>query len=211
MRKTLALLLAAAFLYLAVSTPTPLKAKPWPRSSTKFYTVANPIPNRYIVVLATTDLTPIATPAPTPLTAKPKTCSGYRPTRRVSPDRCGFGVAAPVPADSQVEATATELTAAYGGSFSLTWSFAIKGFRLHATEAEAISMSGDSQVAFIVEDGAIAVGSPDADPIVMTPNQGPWRRFRDPAAQRFMGTRPHRSALICRLTSSIDIPTMVQA
>jgi subtilisin family serine protease len=31
-------------------------------------------------------------------------------------------------------------------------------------------MSGDSRVAFVVEDGAIAVGTPDADPIVMTPD-----------------------------------------
>ena len=31
-------------------------------------------------------------------------------------------------------------------------------------------MSGDSRVAFIVEDGAIAVGTPDTDPIIMTPD-----------------------------------------
>ncbi|HKR12280.1 MAG TPA: S8 family peptidase [Pyrinomonadaceae bacterium] len=31
-------------------------------------------------------------------------------------------------------------------------------------------MSNDSRVAFIIEDGAIAVGTPDADPIVMTPD-----------------------------------------
>ena len=31
-------------------------------------------------------------------------------------------------------------------------------------------MSEDSRVAFIVQDGAIAVGTPDADPIVMTPD-----------------------------------------
>jgi len=34
-------------------------------------------------------------------------------------------------------------------------------------------MSGDSQVAFIVEDGAIAVGTPDAEPIQMTLGQNP--------------------------------------
>ena len=175
MRKTLALLLAAAFLYLAVSNPTPTKSQTMATSSTKFYTVANPVPNRYIVVLATTDLTPIAAPAPTPLTAKPKTVQTTADSATFSPaPSADYFVAAPVPADSQVETTATELTAAYGGTFSLTWSFALKGFRLHATEAEAIAMSGDSKVAFIVEDGAIAVGSPDGDPIVMTPNQGPW-------------------------------------
>ena len=38
-------------------------------------------------------------------------------------------------------------------------SAALKGFRLHANEGEAISMSNDSRVAFIVEDGAIAVTS----------------------------------------------------
>jgi subtilisin family serine protease len=33
-------------------------------------------------------------------------------------------------------------------------------------------MSGDSKVAFIVQDGAIAVGSPDSDPIQMSPDPG---------------------------------------
>jgi subtilisin family serine protease len=173
MRKTLALLLAAAFLYLVASTPTTTKTLA--ASSTKFYTVANPIPNRYIVVLATTDLSPIAAPAPTPATAKPKTIqasSNFSDSMNSADSNLAFAVAEPAPVDSQVETTATELTIAYGGTFSLTWSYAIKGFRLHATEAEAISMSGDSRVAFIVEDGAIAVGTPDGTPIVMTPNQG---------------------------------------
>jgi subtilisin family serine protease len=79
-------------------------------------------------------------------------------------------VAEPVPADSEVVTTATDLTTEYGGSFSLTWSNALKGFRLHGTEAQAIAMSDDSRVAFIVQDGAIAVGSPDGDPIVMIPD-----------------------------------------
>jgi subtilisin family serine protease len=77
-------------------------------------------------------------------------------------------VAQPIPTDPQVIATATDLTFAYGGTFSLTWGVALKGFRLHATEAEAIAMSADSRVAFIVEDGAIAVGTPDGTPILMT-------------------------------------------
>jgi subtilisin family serine protease len=72
--------------------------------------------------------------------------------------------------DPVVVGTATDLTATYGGTFSRTWSTALKGFRLHSTEAEAIAMSGDSRVAFIVQDGAIAVGTPDADPIVMVPD-----------------------------------------
>ena len=174
MRKTLALLLAAACLYLAVSAPKSIESQTLAASSasTKFHTVANPIPNRYIVVLATTDLSPIATPAATPATAKPKSVSSASADSADS--SVGYETASPAPADSQVEATATELTVAYGGSFSLTWSIAIKGFRLHSTEAEAIAMSGDSKVAFIVQDGAIAVGSPDADPIAMSPNQGPW-------------------------------------
>ena len=70
MRKTLALLLAAAFLYLAPSAPLSIKSQTMVASS-KFHTVANPIPNRYIVVLATTDLSPIAAPAPTPKAATP--------------------------------------------------------------------------------------------------------------------------------------------
>ena len=64
MKKMLALVLAAALLYLAPSSPLSQAA------STKFYTAANPIPNRYIVVLATTDLSPIATPAATPVSGK---------------------------------------------------------------------------------------------------------------------------------------------
>lgn len=174
MRKTLALLLASAFSYLAVSVPVTTKSQTLATASSKFYTVANPIPNRYIVVLATTDLTPIATPAPTPVTARPKTVQISADSVNFADANQAFAIAQPAPVESQVEQTATELTAAYGGSFSLTWSFALKGFRLHSTEAEAISMSGDSRVAFIVEDGAIAVGTPDGTPIVMTPDQGIW-------------------------------------
>jgi subtilisin family serine protease len=178
MRKTLALLLAASFLYLAVSAPAPINSQTLAAAATsKYQTVANPIPNRYIVVLATTDLTPIATPAPTPAAAKPKTAaasSGSASSASYNESDVMFEAAEPAPAESQVEATAIELTTAYGGTYSLTWSFAIKGFRLHATESEAIAMSGDSKVAFVVQDGAIAVGSPDADPVAMTPNEGPY-------------------------------------
>ena len=71
-------------------------------------------------------------------------------------------VATPIPIDPQVVATATNLTSTYGGTFSLTWGVALKGFRLQATGAEAIAMSEDSQVAFIVEDGA-SHRSGDAD------------------------------------------------
>ena len=63
MRKTLALLLAVAFLYLVPSAPPSIKSQTLVAAS-KFYTVANPIPNRYIVVLATTDLSPIAGSGP---------------------------------------------------------------------------------------------------------------------------------------------------
>ena len=169
MKKTLALLLAAAFLYLAPSPPSSIKSQTLAASS-KFQTVANPIPNRYIVVLATTDLSPIAAPAPTPIAATPKIAQASAASAISADSSSTFVVAEPVPADPQVVATATELTSTYGGTFSLTWSVALKGFRLHATEAEAIAMSEDSRVAFIVQDGAIAVGTPDADPIVMTPD-----------------------------------------
>jgi subtilisin family serine protease len=169
MRKTLALLLAVAFLYLVPFAPPSIKSQTLV-AATKFYTVANPIPNRYIVVLATTDLSPIAAPAPapkaTPSNAQASTTSAF------SSDSSSMSfVPAPAPApvpDPQVVATATNLTSTYGGTFSLTWGVALKGFRLNATEAEAIAMSGNSQVAFIVEDGAIAVGTPDAEPIQMT-------------------------------------------
>ena len=172
MRKTLALLLAAGFLYLVPFAPLPINSQTLAASS-KFQTVANPIPNRYIVVLATTDLTPIAAPAPTPRTATPKSLNTSDASATfLDSNSMSFEVAEPMP-DPQVVTTATNLTSTYGGTFSDTWSVALKGFRLHATEAEAIAMSGDSQVAFVVEDGAIAVGSPDADPIQMTLGQIP--------------------------------------
>jgi subtilisin family serine protease len=175
MRKTLALLLAVAFLYLAAYQPRSTKSQSM-AASAKFHTVANPIPNRYIVVLATTDLSPVAAaPAPKTLAASPKGVSSSVDSTVLPESSLVFDVAGPIPADSQVEATATELTNSYGGTFSLTWSVALKGFRLHSTEAEAIAMSQDSRVAFIVEDGAIAVGSPDADPVVMAPDPGEFQ------------------------------------
>ena len=171
MRKTLALLLAAGFLYLVPFAPLPIKSQPLAATS-KFQTVANPIPNRYIVVLATTDLTPIAAPAPTPKAAVPKSVTASAVSAMSLDSNSESFVAEPMP-DPQVFTTATNLTSTYGGTFSYTWSVALKGFRLHATEAEAIAMSQDSQVAFIVEDGAIAVGTPDAEPIQMALGQIP--------------------------------------
>ncbi len=171
MRKTLALLLAVAFLYLELSAPPSIKSQTLVAAS-KFYTVANPIPNRYVVVLATTDLSPVAAPAATPKAITP-TSAQASATSAFSSDSSSMSAVpapapAPIPVDPQVVATATSLTSTYGGTFSLTWGVALKGFRLHASEAEAIAMSGNSQVAFIVEDGAIAVGTPDAEPILMT-------------------------------------------
>jgi subtilisin family serine protease len=173
MRKTLALLLAAAFLYLVPSPPMSIKSQILVAPA-KFHRVANPIPNRYIVVLATTDLSPIAAPAPKPVAANSKSVNTSAASAAISSESSSMAfVAAPAPMpDPQVVATATDLTSTYGGTFTVTWSVALKGFLLNAAEAEAIAMSQDSRVAFIVEDGAIAVGSPDADPIVMTPDPG---------------------------------------
>lgn len=174
MRKTFALLLVAPFLYLALAPSISIKSQTTTTSS-KFHTVANPIPNRYIVVLATTDLSPIATATATPFSATHKDArpSDTSTATATHSSATAFDViAAPAPADTQVSATATALTSQYGGTYSRTWSDALKGFRLHADETQAISMSHDSRVAFIVEDGAIAVGTPDTDPIVMTPDPG---------------------------------------
>ncbi|HKU77842.1 MAG TPA: S8 family peptidase [Pyrinomonadaceae bacterium] len=175
MRKTLALLLAAAFLYFVSAPPLSIKSQASTAAS-KFQTVANPIPNRFIVVLATTDLSPIANPATTPkaVTSVGGASSSSAAAMAIDSDSMSF-VAAPSP-DPQVVATATSLTSTYGGSFSLTWGVALKGFRLHSTEAEAISMSQDSRVAFIVQDGAIAVGTPDSDPIGMTIDPGVFQK-----------------------------------
>jgi subtilisin family serine protease len=165
MRKTLALLLAALFLYFAPYPPPTIKSQtPAPA---KFQTVANPIPNRYIVVLATTDLSPIA--APTPVAAAPKTAKASMTSTFSAESSSATAVDEPAPADSEVEA-ATQLTSTYGGTFSLVWSLAVKGFRLHATEQQAIAMSQDSRVALVVQDGVIEVGTPDTDPIRMSPD-----------------------------------------
>lgn len=169
MRKTLALLLAAAVLYFVPSPPLSIKSQALV-ASTKFHTVANAIPNRYIVVLATTDLSPIPDPTPTPFAATQKSAQPSAASSIAPQAAPAFDVEGPVPAEPPVVVTATALTSDYGGTFSLTWSDAVKGFRLHSTEAEAIAMSQDSRVAFIVQDGAIAVGTPDTDPIVMTPD-----------------------------------------
>ena len=180
MRKTLALLLAAAFLSVAPSAPLSVKSQAMVASG-KFQTVANPIPNQYIVVLATTDLSPIADPTPTPRAAMPIDAAASPMSdmasadSAVSLDSSSTSVAAEPAPDPQVVATATNLTFTYGGTFNTTWGVALKGFRLNATETQAIAMSGDSRVAFIVQDGAIVVGTPDGDPIVMTigPNGEP--------------------------------------
>ena len=171
MRKTLALLLGVAFLYLVPSAPPSIKSQTLVASS-KFHTVANPIPNRYIVVLATTDLSHIAAPAPGQKATTPTSAQASATSASSSDSSSNSFGAAPIPADPQVIATATNLTSTYGGTFSLTWGVALKGFRLHSTAAEAIAMSGDSRVAFIVEDGAIAVGTPDGEPILMTLDPG---------------------------------------
>lgn len=171
MRKTLALVLAAAFLYLVPSSTLTIKSQAAPN---KYQTVANPIPNRFIVVLATTDLSPIATPAPAPKAISPVSISASAASANSLDSSAMSFMAEPAP-DPGVVATATSLTSTYGGTFSLTWSVALKGFRLHSTEAEAISMSHDSRVAFIVQDGAIAVGTPDGDPIGMSPGQGAFQ------------------------------------
>ena len=168
MRKTLALLLTAAFLSVA---PSFLSFKSQALvAPVKFYTVPNPIPNRYIVVLATTNLSPIAAPAPTPVTTTSKSAQPSSAFAMTSESSEVAEVEGPIAAEPEVADTAAELTATYGGTFTLTWSEALKGFLLNANESQAIAMSQDSRVAFVVQDGAIAVGTPDADPIVLAPD-----------------------------------------
>jgi subtilisin family serine protease len=171
MRKTLALLLAVAFLYLVASAPPSIKSQTLVAAN-KFYTVANPIPNRYIVVLATTDLSPVGAATPAPKTGIADSAQVASPSAFSSVSNSTAIIATPIPDDPDVVATAMSLTSTYGGSFSLTWSAALKGFRLNANQTQAMAMSNDSRVAFIVEDGAIAVGTPDAEPILMSIDPG---------------------------------------
>src|SRR5689334_9210995 len=169
MRKTLALLLAAGCLYFAPFTPLSVKSEAQVPPG-KFHTVANPIPNRYIVVLATTDLSPIAAPAAPAKGATTTSAMASPAFAMAASDSSSSSVATEPSPDPQVVATATQLTSTYGGTFSTTWGIALKGFLLNATEAQAIAMSQDGRVAFIDQDGAIAVGTPDTDPIRMTPD-----------------------------------------
>ena len=171
MMKTLALVLAVACLYLTPSRSLTIKSQPL-AASTKFYTVANPIPNQFVVVLSTTDLSPIADPAPAATPVSAKSSAATATMSAMSLDSSSMAVVTEPAPDPVVVATATSLTSTYGGTFSTTWGAALKGFRLNATVAQATAMSGDSRVAFVVEDGAIAVGTPDTDPIVMTPDPG---------------------------------------
>ncbi len=168
MRKTLALLLAAAVLYFAPFPPLSINSKAFVATG-KFNPVANPIPNRYIVVLATTNLSPVAAPTPTPVAATPMSAKSSA-VSTMSLDSTSTSVATEPTPDPQVVATATDLTSTYGGTFTTTWGVALKAFLLNATEAQATAMSQDSRVAFIEQDGAIAVGTPDTDPIRMTPD-----------------------------------------
>jgi subtilisin family serine protease len=174
MRKTLALLLAVSFFCLAGFPPVSLKSQ-MSAPASKFRRVANPIPNQYVVVLATTEFSPIAeaTPAPVAMTSKVSAASSEAASPEASsPEAASPGpeVESTLPQDPEVVDTADDLTATYGGSFTLIWSVAIKGFLLLATEAQAIAMSNDNRVEFIQENGAIAVGTPDTDPIVMSPD-----------------------------------------
>lgn len=175
MRNTLALLLAVVFLFVApsallrVKSQTAVKSQSAAAAPAKFQTVANPIPNRYIVVLATTNLSPVAAAAPTPVAAAPKDFQGSEFSANSAQSSDSFAVAEPDP-NPGVVAIATDLTNTNGGSFDKTWSKAVDGFRLLSTQAQAIAISQDSRVAFVVQDGAIAVGTPDAEPIVMNPD-----------------------------------------
>ncbi|HET6978774.1 MAG TPA: S8 family peptidase [Pyrinomonadaceae bacterium] len=173
MRKTLATLLAAVFLFLAPFGPLSVKSQGMV-ATTKFYTVANPIPGRYVVVLATTDLSPITNPAPTPKQAVPVGDISAA-ALAMTPDMSAMVIAVEPAPDPSVVATATALTSMYGGSFSTTWSNALKGFYLNSNDPQAIAMSNDSRVAFVVQDGAIAVGTPDTDPIGMAPDPGSFQ------------------------------------
>ena len=189
------ILLLIVFLSLGGS-PSLLSAGQTSTASGKFRRVANPIPNRYVVVFATTNFDPIVeattpAPAPTAKTASPSALSQASSNADAAAVASGadasvasdlqvsqaatVGSATPataVPADDpQVVATAEALTQTYGGARQQTWSVALKGFLLNANEATAIAMSEDSRVAFVEEDGMVGVdpvGTPDNDPIVMT-------------------------------------------
>lgn len=199
MRKRLIQLLIV-FLSLGGS-PTFSSANQTSTTAAKFRKVANPIPNRYIVVLATTNLDPIVEATPTTPVTPPQTSPSDTAQAETDADAASAAFAsydaanafsatlsdqttssstptpvATAPADDpQVLATADYLTQTYGGAHQQTWSMALKGFRLNADEATAIAMSGDSQVAFVEEDGMVSVdpvGTPDNDPIVMTDPYG---------------------------------------
>ena len=112
--------------------------KPALAASTKFYTAANPIPNRYIVVLATTDLSPIATPAATPVSGKASAASVSTMSAMALDSSSMAVIAEPAP-DPGVVATATSLTSTYGGTFSDNMGRSAQGL-----SPELYSGAGDS-------------------------------------------------------------------
>lgn len=197
MRKELALALIASLSLMTV--PQLFVRGETSTQISKFLTVANPIPNQYVVVLTTTDFSPISDPTPaTETTTYSASASrsaaltgSYKPAASIVMEGSVMPEPSPVPAgssklsalpstestpppDPQVVATANDLTGTYGGTYQKSWGQALKGFLLNATQSTAVAMSADSRVAFIEEDGVVdevdPEGTPDSVPIVMTPD-----------------------------------------
>lgn len=161
-------------LVLAVLVLGPASSRSSAQSPDKFLRAGTPIPGQYLVLLATTDFSPVAeetVPPPPPPPSEPPAPGGFPSSAALGSftgsvadgDLEGTpNSEAPVadldqlPApDPQVVAAANQLTAAYGGTYSTVYSSGLQGFLLSASESVAAAMSQDPRVAYVEEDGQV--------------------------------------------------------
>jgi Subtilase family len=174
-RSTIQAFWHAAAVLLVLALPAVAGAQ----SSKLVHAAGTAVPGQYIVVLAGTDLnppmpadpaepevltgashatqaaslidqpvdptptpTPEPTPEPTPVPPEPLPAPFPEPGPDLAPD-------------PGVTSTAADLTATYGGTAGTSWSDALKGFVVQASEAQALAMSQDPRVLWIEEDGIV--------------------------------------------------------
>jgi aqualysin 1 len=170
-----------AFALSAALVLNPLSSRASGQSPEKFLRAGTPIPGQYIVLLATTDFSPVpeesAPPSPPASPAPP-----FQPAPLGSFANSTAGEAdgdietlpnaeapisdidqAPAP-DPQVVTTANQLTTAYGGTYSTVYSSGVQGFLLSASESVALAMSQDARVAYVEEDGEVSGATTQLSP-----------------------------------------------
>src|ERR1044071_7851753 len=69
---------------------------------------------------------------------------------------------------AEVASASQSLASTYGGTVGYVYEHALKGFSLQTTETNAIALSNDSSVEYVVEDGVASVSGTQLNP----PNWG---------------------------------------